>query len=403
MPPSVACADVLTSTGNHSPCGLSHAFSCVEHDARLDGHRQRVACRSRDDAVQVLAVIDDQRRADRLPALRAAGAARQHRHAELAADVDAPRARRRRSAARARRPARPGRSTRRWRSGRARRASNSTSPSTARRKPRRRGRRVRGLPWRRSQRHGPAAIPSEACPHAAKVSSMAPLDSAWQAAPVPDSPAAPTEERLHDSSSTAPHPAAISCRFPGPTNVPDRVLRAIDRPTIDHRGPEFAALARSVIAGMKKVFQTDEAGRHLSGVGHRRVGSGARQHAVARRSRADVRDRPFRHALAEAGRAARASSSISCPATGATASTPREIEATLAADRGHAIKAVCVVHNETSTGVTLAHPRRARSAIDRAGHPGAADGRHDLVAGVDRLPPRRMGRRRHRRAARRRA
>ena len=46
-------------------------------------------------------------------------------------------------------------------------------------------------------------------------------------------------------------------QIPGPTNVPDRVLRAIDHPTIDHRGPEFAALGKAVIAGMKKVFRTD--------------------------------------------------------------------------------------------------------------------------------------------------
>ena len=43
-------------------------------------------------------------------------------------------------------------------------------------------------------------------------------------------------------------------QIPGPTNVPDRVLRAIDRPTIDHRGPEFAVLAKSVLSGMKRVF-----------------------------------------------------------------------------------------------------------------------------------------------------
>jgi len=46
-------------------------------------------------------------------------------------------------------------------------------------------------------------------------------------------------------------------QIPGPTNVPDRVLRAIDQATIDHRGPEFAALTKAVIAGMKKVFKTD--------------------------------------------------------------------------------------------------------------------------------------------------
>src|SRR3989344_840067 len=45
-------------------------------------------------------------------------------------------------------------------------------------------------------------------------------------------------------------------QIPGPTNVPDRVLRAIDRPTIDHRGPEFAQLGKDVIAGLKRVFKT---------------------------------------------------------------------------------------------------------------------------------------------------
>jgi alanine-glyoxylate transaminase/serine-glyoxylate transaminase/serine-pyruvate transaminase len=46
-------------------------------------------------------------------------------------------------------------------------------------------------------------------------------------------------------------------QIPGPTNVPDRILRAIDHPIIDHRGPEFGALGRSVLAGMKKIFRTE--------------------------------------------------------------------------------------------------------------------------------------------------
>ena len=47
-------------------------------------------------------------------------------------------------------------------------------------------------------------------------------------------------------------------QIPGPTNVPDRVLRAIDRPTIDHRGPEFASLGKEVLAGLRKVFRTSQ-------------------------------------------------------------------------------------------------------------------------------------------------
>ena len=87
MPPSVACALVDTSTGNHRPCGFSCAFSCVEDEAGLDlgGPRLRV---EREQLAQVLAAVDDQRRAGRLAALAGAGAARQHRHAEVAGDVD---------------------------------------------------------------------------------------------------------------------------------------------------------------------------------------------------------------------------------------------------------------------------------------------------------------------------
>src|ERR1700756_4848281 len=58
---------------------------------------------------------------------------------------------------------------------------------------------------------------------------------------------------------TAPaHTGRHFLQIPGPTNVPDRVLQAIAMPTIDHRGPEFAALGQEVVAGMKRVFQTDD-------------------------------------------------------------------------------------------------------------------------------------------------
>ena len=104
MPPRVACADVLTSTGNHTPCGFSQRVERVEHDAGLHGD----VCALRvvaEHAVQVLAVVDDERGADRLPALRAAGAARQHRARPARGRPRRPRARRRRCAAPARRPA----------------------------------------------------------------------------------------------------------------------------------------------------------------------------------------------------------------------------------------------------------------------------------------------------------
>ena len=123
-------------------------------------------------------------------------------------------------------------------------------------------------------------------------------------------------------------------QIPGPTNVPDRVLRAIDRPTIDHRGPEFAVLGKTVLAGIKRVFQTEQRCRDLSGVGHRRVGSGAGQHAVARRSRADGRDRPLCDAVEKAGRAACRSSVDFMPGDWRQGANPAEIEKRLRADTG---------------------------------------------------------------------
>ena len=131
MPPSVHCADVLTSTGNHTPCGRSHALSA---SSTTPGSTVTV-CASRvvvEHAVEVLAVVDDQRRADRLPALRAARAPRQQRHAELAAHLE--RGAHVVVAARHQHADRhaPGRSTRRWRSGRATRGRTAPRPATAR-------------------------------------------------------------------------------------------------------------------------------------------------------------------------------------------------------------------------------------------------------------------------------
>ena len=138
---------------------------------------------------------------------------------------------------------------------------------------------------------------------------------------------------------------------------------------------------------MKRVFQTAGRRRDLRRIGHRRVGSGAGQHAVARRSRADVRDRPVRDAVEAAGRAPRARRRVRSRATGGTARTPARSRRGCAPTPAHAIKAVCVVHNETSTGVTTRIPPM-REAIDRAGHPallmvdtisslGSIDYRHD--------------------------
>ena len=156
-------------------------------------------------------------------------------------------------------------------------------------------------------------------------------------------------------------------QIPGPTNVPDRVLRAIDHPTIDHRGPEFSALGRAVIAGMKEVFRT---GGDV--VIYPSSGTGAWEAALV--NTLSPGDRVL---MAETGHFASLWKRLAerlglvvtmLPGDWRHGASPSAIEEALAADREHAIKAVCVVHNETSTGVT-SRIAEVRAAIDRAGHP----------------------------------
>ena len=156
-------------------------------------------------------------------------------------------------------------------------------------------------------------------------------------------------------------------QIPGPTNVPDRVLRAIDAPTIDHRGPEFAMLGKEVIAGMKRVFKTDGAV-----VIYAASGTGAWEAALV--NTLSPGDRVL---MAETGHFAALWRKLAerlglvvdfLPGDWRHGVAAHEIEARLTADREQAIKAVCVVHNETSTGVTSRMPD-VRAAIDRAAHP----------------------------------
>jgi alanine-glyoxylate transaminase/serine-glyoxylate transaminase/serine-pyruvate transaminase len=156
-------------------------------------------------------------------------------------------------------------------------------------------------------------------------------------------------------------------QIPGPTNVPDRVLRAIDRPTIDHRGPEFAELGKAVIAGMRRVFATDG-----DVVIYPASGTGAWEAALV--NTLSPGDRVL---MAETGHFAALWKRLAerlglavdfVPGDWRHGADAAAIEARLAGDREHAIRAVCVVHNETSTGVTTRIPE-VRAAIDRARHP----------------------------------
>ena len=156
-------------------------------------------------------------------------------------------------------------------------------------------------------------------------------------------------------------------QIPGPTNVPDRVLRAIDRPTIDHRGPDFQKIGFAVLEGMKRVFQT----RHPVII-YAASGTGAWEAALVNTLNAG--DKVL---MSETGHFATLWSKLAkkvglevemIPGDWRHGPDYAEIEKRLSADKAHAIKAVCVVHNETSTGVTSRIPL-VRKAIDAAKHP----------------------------------
>jgi alanine-glyoxylate transaminase / serine-glyoxylate transaminase / serine-pyruvate transaminase len=156
-------------------------------------------------------------------------------------------------------------------------------------------------------------------------------------------------------------------QIPGPTNVPDRVLRAIDNATIDHRGPEFGRLGREVLDGMKQVFKTKG-----PVVIYPASGTGAWEAALVNTLSAGDRVLMFETGhFASLWRemAGRLSLDIDfVPGDWRSGVDPAALEAKLKEDKGHKIKAVAAVHNETSTGVTT-RIGELRKAIDRARHP----------------------------------
>jgi alanine-glyoxylate transaminase/serine-glyoxylate transaminase/serine-pyruvate transaminase len=156
-------------------------------------------------------------------------------------------------------------------------------------------------------------------------------------------------------------------QIPGPTNVPDRVLRAIDQPTIDHRSPEFAQLGTEVLEGLKAVFRT----RHPVIV-YPASGTGAWEAALV--NTLSPGDRVL---MSETGHfatlwrrlAGRLGLEVDyLPGDWRRGADAQAIEARLSGDRSHAIRAVCVVHNETSTGAVTQVPA-VRAALDRTRHP----------------------------------
>lgn len=175
-------------------------------------------------------------------------------------------------------------------------------------------------------------------------------------------------------------------QIPGPSNVPDRVLRAIDYPTMDHRGPAFADVGRRALDGMKGIFRTE-----ARVVIFPSSGTGAWEAALVNTlSPGDA------VLMYETGHFAwlwdRLARNLglqpeSIVGDWRRGADPDAIEARLREDTDHKIKAVCVVHNETSTG-SVSPIADVRRAIDAAGHPallmvdtisslGSVDYRHD--------------------------
>lgn len=175
-------------------------------------------------------------------------------------------------------------------------------------------------------------------------------------------------------------------QIPGPTNVPDRVLRAMDRPVVDHRGPEFARLTQEVLEGLRPIFQTRGPVVVYPG-----SGTGAWEAAIVNTLSPGDQVLMFESghfSLLWRQVAERFGVSVEyVPGNWRHGAVPEDIEKCLASDKEHRIKAVLIVHNETSTGVTSRIPD-IRSAIDLARHPallivdtisslGSMDYRHD--------------------------
>jgi len=156
-------------------------------------------------------------------------------------------------------------------------------------------------------------------------------------------------------------------QIPGPSNVPDRVLRAIDRPTIDHRGPEFGRLGKAILNGLRPVFGTEG-----TVIVFPSSGTGAWEAAIV-----NVLQAGDTVLMYETGQFASLWKAMAArlglvvefvPGDWRHGVDPADVEARLRADAGRVIKAVMVVHNETSTGVT-SRIGAIREAIDRADHP----------------------------------
>ena len=163
------------------------------------------------------------------------------------------------------------------------------------------------------------------------------------------------------------HPGRHLVQVPGPTNVPERVLRAIGQPTIDHRGPAFADLTTGLLTDVRSLF-------HTEGPVVMYPGSGTGAWEAALENTLSPGDGVL---ITETGQFAALWASMAghlglevtvLPTDWRSPVDPKAIEEALAADSEHRIHAVLVTHNETSTGV-ISDVAAVRAAIDAANHP----------------------------------
>jgi len=156
-------------------------------------------------------------------------------------------------------------------------------------------------------------------------------------------------------------------QIPGPTNVPDRILRALSRPTIDHRGPEFARMAREVLEGLQQIVRTKGAVAIFPS-----SGTGAWEAALVNTLSSGDKVLMFEtghFAMMWRNMAVRLGLDVVfVPGDWRHGVDPDVLEAKLAEDKARAIKAIAIVHNETSTGVT-SRVAEVRRRMDKIGHP----------------------------------
>jgi alanine-glyoxylate transaminase / serine-glyoxylate transaminase / serine-pyruvate transaminase len=188
------------------------------------------------------------------------------------------------------------------------------------------------------------------------------------AGPLPDEPenAVPIKGLLMSKNSSRPV-GRHALHIPGPTPLPDRVLRAMDTPIIDHRGPEFARLTKRCLEGIKTIFKTTN-----PVIIYTATGTGAWEGALV-----NILSPGDRVLMVETGQFATLWKKMAeklglkpefIETDWRTGADPKAVEAKLREDKNKEIKAVCVLHNETSTGC-LSPIAEIRKAIDAAGHP----------------------------------